>query len=149
MRSLSSSSALQRRRWHMALAGTTTGIQCMQVGLNLANVRPTDMQGINLRGDINVAIVGDPSCAKSQLLKYVSGFLPRAIYTSGKSSSAAGLTATVVKVRHLQIQQYSHSAITQESPGLSSERMRQAGFLAPVADHFTCGGLELLEPSRR
>ena len=57
-------------------------------------------QGINLRGDINVAIVGDPSCAKSQLLKYVSGFLPRAIYTSGKSSSAAGLTATVVKVRH-------------------------------------------------
>lgn len=57
------------------------------------------MQGINLRGDINVAIVGDPSCAKSQLLKYVAGFLPRAVYTSGKSSSAAGLTATVVKVR--------------------------------------------------
>ena len=56
-------------------------------------------QGINLRGDINVAIVGDPSCAKSQLLKYVAGFLPRAVYTSGKSSSAAGLTATVVKVR--------------------------------------------------
>ena len=56
------------------------------------------VQGINLRGDINVAIVGDPSCAKSQLLKYVAGFLPRAVYTSGKSSSAAGLTATVVKV---------------------------------------------------
>lgn len=56
------------------------------------------MQGINLRGDINVAIVGDPSCAKSQLLKYVAAFLPRAVYTSGKSSSAAGLTATVVKV---------------------------------------------------
>ena len=58
-------------------------------------------QGINLRGDINVAIVGDPSCAKSQLLKYVAGFLPRAVYTSGKSSSAAGLTATVVKVTDL------------------------------------------------
>ena len=56
------------------------------------------MQGINLRGDINVAIVGDPSCAKSQLLKYVANFLPRAVYTSGKSSSAAGLTASVVKV---------------------------------------------------
>lgn len=54
-------------------------------------------EGINLRGDINVAIVGDPSCAKSQLLKYVAAFLPRAVYTSGKSSSAAGLTATVVK----------------------------------------------------
>lgn len=55
-------------------------------------------QGINLRGDINVAIVGDPSCAKSQMLKYVAAFLPRAVYTSGKSSSAAGLTASVVKV---------------------------------------------------
>jgi DNA replication licensing factor MCM6 len=51
---------------------------------------------IKLRGDINVAIVGDPSCAKSQILKYVAGFLPRAVYTSGKSSSAAGLTASVV-----------------------------------------------------
>jgi DNA replication licensing factor MCM6 len=52
---------------------------------------------INLRGDINVLVVGDPSCAKSQFLKYVSTFLPRAVYTSGKSSSAAGLTATVAK----------------------------------------------------
>ena len=56
------------------------------------------LQGIKLRGDINVAIVGDPSCGKSQILKYVSSFLPRAVYTSGKSSSAAGLTASVVKV---------------------------------------------------
>jgi DNA replication licensing factor MCM6 len=55
-------------------------------------------QGIKLRGDINVAIVGDPACAKSQMLKYVANFLPRAVYTSGKSSSAAGLTATVVRV---------------------------------------------------
>ncbi|KAL6762863.1 minichromosome maintenance protein 6 [Haematococcus lacustris] len=54
-------------------------------------------EGIPLRGDINVAIVGDPSCAKSQILKYVAGFLPRAVYTSGKASSAAGLTASVVK----------------------------------------------------
>ncbi len=55
-------------------------------------------QGISLRGDINVAIIGDPSCAKSQLLKWVAGFLPRAVYTSGKASTAAGLTASVVKV---------------------------------------------------
>ena len=60
-----------------------------------------DLQGISLRGDINVAIVGDPSCAKSQILKYVANFLPRAVYTSGKSSSAAGLTASVVKVPYL------------------------------------------------
>ena len=58
------------------------------------------LQGISLRGDINVAIIGDPSCAKSQILKYVANFLPRAVYTSGKSSSAAGLTASVVKVSH-------------------------------------------------
>ncbi len=51
----------------------------------------------SLRGDINVCIVGDPSTSKSQFLKYVCRFLPRAIYTSGKASSAAGLTASVVR----------------------------------------------------
>ncbi|BDA47708.1 DNA replication licensing factor MCM6 [Coccomyxa sp. Obi] len=63
----------------------------------LGGVHKQTAEGINLRGDINVAIVGDPSCAKSQLLKYVAAFLPRAVYTSGKSSSAAGLTASVVR----------------------------------------------------
>ena len=53
--------------------------------------------GIRLRGDINVAIVGDPSMAKSQVLKYVAGFLPHSVYTSGRASSAAGLTASVVR----------------------------------------------------
>ena len=55
------------------------------------------MEGIKLRGDINICIVGDPSTAKSQFLKYVCSFLPRSIYTSGKASSAAGLTASVLK----------------------------------------------------
>jgi DNA replication licensing factor MCM6 len=54
-------------------------------------------EGINLRGDINVCIVGDPSTSKSQFLKYVTNFLPRSVYTSGKASSAAGLTASVSK----------------------------------------------------
>jgi DNA replication licensing factor MCM6 len=54
-------------------------------------------EGISLRGDINVCIVGDPSCAKSQFLKYVHGFIPRTVYTSGKSCSAAGLTASLVR----------------------------------------------------
>ena len=54
-------------------------------------------EGIKLRGDINICIVGDPATAKSQFLKYIVQFLPRAIYTSGKSSSAAGLTASVLK----------------------------------------------------
>lgn len=52
-------------------------------------------EGINLRGDLNVCIVGDPSTGKSQFLKYVANFLPRSVYTSGKASSAAGLTASV------------------------------------------------------
>ncbi|XP_041460150.1 zygotic DNA replication licensing factor mcm6-B-like [Lytechinus variegatus] len=55
------------------------------------------MEGTSLRGDVNVCIVGDPSTAKSQLLKAVEEFSPRAVYTSGKASSAAGLTAAVVK----------------------------------------------------
>ncbi|CAI8051165.1 Zygotic DNA replication licensing factor mcm6-B, partial [Geodia barretti] len=54
-------------------------------------------EGTRLRGDINVCIVGDPSTAKSQFLKQVEEFSPRAVYTSGKASSAAGLTAAVVK----------------------------------------------------
>ncbi|CAH3019119.1 unnamed protein product [Porites evermanni] len=51
----------------------------------------------NLRGDINICIVGDPSTAKSQILKHIEEFSIRAVYTSGKASSAAGLTAAVVK----------------------------------------------------
>uniref|UniRef100_T2MDE1 DNA replication licensing factor MCM6 n=1 Tax=Hydra vulgaris TaxID=6087 RepID=T2MDE1_HYDVU len=55
------------------------------------------IEGTSLRGDINVCVVGDPSTAKSQFLKQVESFSPRAVYTSGKASSAAGLTAAVVK----------------------------------------------------
>ena len=54
-------------------------------------------EGIKLRGDLNMCIVGDPATAKSQFLKYICQFLPRAVYTSGKASTAAGLTASVIK----------------------------------------------------
>jgi DNA replication licensing factor MCM6 len=63
----------------------------------LGGVHKQTHEGINLRGDINVCIVGDPSCAKSQFLKYASSILSRSVCTSRKSSSAAGLTTTVVK----------------------------------------------------
>lgn len=60
-------------------------------------VPKTTMERTSLRGDVNVCIVGDPSTAKSQFLKHVEEFSPRAVYTSGKASTAAGLTAAVVR----------------------------------------------------
>merc|ERR1712072_956275 len=53
--------------------------------------------GVKLRGDINVLLLGDPSTAKSQFLKFVEKAAPVGVYTSGKGSSAAGLTASVIK----------------------------------------------------
>jgi len=53
--------------------------------------------GARLRGDINVLLLGDPSCGKSQFLKFVEKAAPVCVYTSGKGSSAAGLTATVTQ----------------------------------------------------
>lgn len=53
--------------------------------------------GMKLRGDINVLLLGDPSTAKSQFLKFATRVAPVGVYTSGKGSSAAGLTASVVR----------------------------------------------------
>ncbi|NOR84728.1 AAA domain-containing protein [archaeon] len=60
-------------------------------------VRKIREDGVTTRGDIHILLIGDPGAGKSQLLKYVSGLAPKARYVVGKSTSGAGLTATVVK----------------------------------------------------
>ena len=59
----------------------------------------TTEDGSSIRGDINILFVGDPGTAKSELLKYASRLAPRGLYASGKGSTAAGLTAAVVRER--------------------------------------------------
>jgi len=83
-----------------SIAPMVYGHEIVKKGLLLqlmSGVSKTTAEGMALRGDINICVVGDPSTSKSQFLKYVCSFAPRAVYTSGKASSAAGLTAAVVK----------------------------------------------------
>lgn len=68
-------------------------ISCMLFG----GSRKRLPDGLNRRGDINVLLLGDPGTAKSQLLKFVERVAPIAVYTSGKGSSAAGLTASIIR----------------------------------------------------
>jgi DNA replication licensing factor MCM5 len=68
-------------------------IACLLMG----GSKKTLPDGGRLRGDINVLLLGDPGTAKSQLLKFVHKVSPIAVYTSGQGSSAAGLTASIIR----------------------------------------------------
>ncbi|TFY73018.1 hypothetical protein EWM64_g10994, partial [Hericium alpestre] len=66
-------------------------------GTNKSVARGGGGGGPRYRGDINVLLVGDPGTSKSQILQYVHKLAPRGVYTSGKGSSAVGLTAYVTR----------------------------------------------------
>nr|AAZ32457.1 DNA replication licensing factor MCM related protein [uncultured euryarchaeote Alv-FOS1] len=83
-----------------SIAPTIYGMDTIKEALVLqmfGGVPKTMPDGTKIRGDIHVLLVGDPGTAKSQLLSKMAQLAPRGIYTSGKGSSAAGLTATAVR----------------------------------------------------
>ena len=65
--------------------------------LLFGGLRKTMPDGITIRGDVNALLIGDPGTAKSQLLQYVARIAARGLYTSGRGSTAAGLTAAVIR----------------------------------------------------
>ncbi len=84
----------------LSLAPTIKGMEQEKEAIALqmfGGVEKRHSDGVRIRGDIHTLLVGDPGTAKSQLLRYVAEVAPRAIYTSGKGATAAGLTAAAVK----------------------------------------------------
>ena len=66
--------------------------------------------GSRIRGDLHMLLIGDPGTGKSQLLSYIQNIAPRSVYTSGKGSSSAGLTAAAVRDDFGEGQQWSLEA---------------------------------------
>ena len=90
--------AILQRSFAPNLSGSYTvdikkAILCQMMG----GSKKKTPDGLRLRPDINLLLLGDPSMAKSQFLKFASKVAPVGIYTSGKGSSAAGLTASVIR----------------------------------------------------
>ncbi|MGP8108492.1 MAG: minichromosome maintenance protein MCM [Thermoplasmata archaeon] len=84
----------------LSLAPTIKGMEQEKEAIALqmfGGLEKRHSDGVRTRGDIHTLLVGDPGTAKSQLLRYVAEVAPRAIYTSGKGATAAGLTAAAVK----------------------------------------------------
>lgn len=68
------------------------------IALSLFSGVPKNIQGKHqIRGDVNILMLGDPGTAKSQFLKYIEKTAHRAVFTTGQGASAVGLTASVHK----------------------------------------------------
>ncbi|MCI4436003.1 MAG: minichromosome maintenance protein MCM [Ignisphaera sp.] len=91
---------LIRRKIIASIAPAIHGLWDIKEAIALllfGGVPKTLPDGTRIRGDIHVLIIGDPGTAKSQLLQYVAKIAPRAVYTTGKGATAAGLTAAVIR----------------------------------------------------
>ncbi|TPP40543.1 MCM2/3/5 family protein [Leishmania donovani] len=91
-----------RKKLLQSIAPSIHGRDDIKLGLLLAMMGavPKDIggdQSHRIRGDINVLMVGDPGCAKSQFLKFVEKTADRTVFTTGRGSTAVGLTASVHK----------------------------------------------------
>ncbi|EAN79749.1 minichromosome maintenance (MCM) complex subunit, putative [Trypanosoma brucei brucei TREU927] len=89
-----------KRKLLRSIAPSIHGREDIKLGLLLGMLGgvPKDVggdQSHRIRGDINVLLVGDPGCAKSQFLKFVEKTANRAVFTTGRGSTAVGLTASV------------------------------------------------------